>query len=130
MKARILVLLTSVILSAAMIHNASAGHGQRFIGKMTEQLNLSEEQASQIQAIFAEKKASRENKRLARQEVEALIESGDTEAAAELAANHARQRVLDRAEFVSQIKAVLSEEQFAQWQEVKAKHEHRRYKKH
>lgn len=134
MKTRILCLITALILSSPLAQSTFAagqgyghghGHGEKMIARMTEKLGLSSEQASSLKTVYEEKMAGKSAKYLAREEVEALIEADNPEAAAELAAEQARQRVLDRAEFRSRIKAILSEEQFAQWQAMKHRRMHR-----
>ncbi|MBX2857231.1 MAG: hypothetical protein KTR17_01095 [Cellvibrionaceae bacterium] len=126
MKTRILGLVAALVLLIPLGQSVfAAGHGERMIARMTEKLGLTAEQESSLQTIFEEKMASKGDKYQAHSEVQSLIDAGDAEAAAELAAQQARQRVLDHAEFTSQVKAVLSQEQFEQWQAMKQNRKHR-----
>ncbi|MBX2847569.1 MAG: hypothetical protein KTR16_04565 [Acidiferrobacterales bacterium] len=82
--------------------------------KALRQLDLSEDQKNQIKAQFQQRKENSLDTLNQRKEVLSLIEAGDVDSAAEIAATRARTRVANIAEKKIALEAILSPEQLDQ----------------
>lgn len=85
---------------------------------MAELLGLSQQQIDTINTLRKEQRPDFESERQQNKEIHALIQAGNTEQAAELAAEQARSRVYKQAEFHNKLKQILSEEQLATWEQM------------
>lgn len=99
-------------------------------GKMAEALNLSAGQIEAFEALKQERRATRGDRKEIRNKIQDLVRSGDTEAAANLAAEQARQRVYRKAEFHGRMKEILTAEQLEKFESMPNKRERKRGKKH
>ena len=113
------------ILAVAFVASAGAHPGDRF----AEKLGLSELQQQSLATLRAEYAPLREAAREQRKEVMALVESGDVDGAAALAADQARDRVYQRAEMQRRMAEILTPEQLAQMEELRSSRPDRFHRK-
>ncbi len=97
-------------------------------GKMFDSLDLTEEQEAALNALHKEKRASFHDRRAHHDDIQQLIEEGQVEAAADLAAENARQHIRSRAEFQSKLAEILTPEQMEQFKAEKGER-HKHHKK-
>lgn len=88
--------------------------------KAMKQLDLSEEQQSQLKELTSQRKEVAIEARSQRNQIQDLIESGDVNGAAEIAASQARERVSKMADKKMAIEAILTPEQLQQLSDLKA----------
>ncbi|MEM6638412.1 MAG: Spy/CpxP family protein refolding chaperone [Pseudomonadota bacterium] len=105
--------LISVFLTA-WAAGAHAEPGQRNFDRLAKKLNLTTEQQASVEQIRAAYTPDRDARQAQREEVKALVESGNADAAADLAASHAREAVLRRAQMRNELSQVLTEDQMQQ----------------
>jgi len=101
------IVLAASVLIFSTAASARPSHENYFV----EQLGLSEEQATAVKELRQEKRSTMKDSREEREQVKTLIEAGDTEAAAELAAELAKKHVYSKAEFRSKLSTILTTEQ-------------------
>ncbi len=106
-------LATGVLLGALAL-TAHAQPGERMFERMSKKLDLTAEQQASVREIRAEYGGNREEALAKRAEIKALVDSGEVDAAAELAATHAREAVYRRAEMRNALSQVLTPEQLAE----------------
>ncbi|MFK8050431.1 MAG: Spy/CpxP family protein refolding chaperone [Halioglobus sp.] len=87
--------------------------------RITDRLELSEEQQQSLLSLRADSELGRDAARESHQEVSALLKSGDTDGAADLAGEQARDRIYKRAQRHQQLAEILTPEQLAQWKELR-----------
>ena len=132
------VALSSTLAFAAPHGGGKGGHGRggrggEFGERFAQKLNLSEAQKQQIKDIQtqfrSENKAFFESARDTRRQIREATEAGDTARAEQLKAaaqsQHARMKELRDAKR-ARIEAILTPDQRAQWQALKAEHEAKR----
>ena len=88
--------------------------------RIAERLGLSEAQQQSLTSLRAEFATARDAAQDQREEVIALVKSGNVDAAADLAAIQARDRVYQRAEMRRRMAEILSPEQLAQMEEIRS----------
>jgi len=110
------------MLAGLLATNVMAAHPQHE-GRMTEALGLNPEQVEAIHSLKMEKRANKEEHIKLREQIHALIKAGNVDEASNLAAQKAREKVADHAEFYSQLKQILTAEQLAKW-DAMPKHGH------
>lgn len=88
--------------------------------RMMEQLDLTEAQRQSLESLRDEFEPGRDAVQAQRDEVMALVQSGNVDAAADLAANQARERVYQRAEMHRRMAEILSPEQLAKMEEIRS----------
>lgn len=113
-----LLMVGMLMLSSCFAEDVFAGE------RMAKYLDLNDEQVAAIATLKSEKRLSREAYHETRETIKALIEEGDVDQAANLAAEQARQKVLAKAEFRDAIKGILSPEQFEKWEQMPRKKHH------
>ena len=101
-------MLTSAVAQSVDVHRTE---------RLARELALTEAQQEGLAALRAEYAPTREAFDTSREEVIALVKSGSVDAAAELAASHARDRVYRRAEMHRRLAEILTPEQLAQMDE-------------
>ena len=92
--------------------------------RVGEELGLTDVQQESVAALRAEFSSARETIHGQREEVIALVNSGNVDAAADLAARQARERVYQRAEMRRRLAEILTPEQLVQMDELRASGEH------
>ena len=102
--------LTTGLLVSAFALAAHAGPGERIARK----LGLTEDQQASVEQIRETYRPNRDEVRAKRSDVRALVENGEVDAAAELAATHAREAVYRRAQMRAELSEVLTPEQMAE----------------
>lgn len=112
------------ILAVAFVASADAHPGDR----LTEKLGLSESQQQSLETLRAEYAPLREGEQAKREEVMALVKSGDVDGAAALAADQARDRVYQLAEMQRRMAEILTPEQLAQMEELRMSRPDREHK--
>ena len=112
------------ILAVAFVASAGAHPGER----LAEQLGLNETQQQTLASLRAEYAPLRQAAQAQREEVIALVKSGNVDGAAALAAEQARDRVYQRAEMQRRMAEILTPEQFAQMEEIRSSRLDREHK--
>ncbi len=107
--------LSLVVLSGLLISSVNAHPSM----PLFEELNLSESQKHSLKAMRADSKENRSLIKAKRVEIKNLMQAGNIDAAAELAASMASDRVYKRSERMNEIKSILSPEQLATLKEGK-----------
>lgn len=97
------------VASALMLGTANA-HPKK---QMFEELNLTDAQRQSLLSMKGDFQGKRAEAQAKRQEIKSLLQAGNVDAAADLVANIAREKVYKRAERFNQIKGILTEEQIA-----------------
>jgi len=95
------------------------------IDRMIERLDLTEEQAIQVEELMASRVSQRESKQQTRSQIQELIDQGEVEQAAEQAANAARAKTFEKAEFKASLEQILTPEQLAKMEENKDRKQRR-----
>lgn len=120
------------LLIGAFALTSHAEPGERMMKRMAEKLDLTTEQQASIAEIRANYGGNREEMKAKRAEVKALVNSGEVDAAAELAATHARDAVYRRAQMRAELSEILTPEQLTQMEALieerqsRGKRQHRR----
>lgn len=87
---------------------------------ISEELELTEAQQESMAALREEFASTRKTFHSQKEEVVALVSSGNVDAAADLAANQARERVYQRAEMRRRLAEILTPEQLVQMDELRS----------
>lgn len=96
-------------------HSDSDADGKnRTSNRIIKKLDLSDDQAVQVTALFADRKNRSTTRQERAEQMRALIEAGNVDQAADMAANNAREKVLNRAVIQESLKAILTEEQLVE----------------
>lgn len=110
-----IVFFTSVAAAQDGRGGRSDKGAQAFEGvRAMKQLDLTDEQKAQIKELSAQRKTASVDFRTQQQEIRDLVEAGDVNAAAEVAATQARTRVTNMAEQKMAFEAILTAEQLEQ----------------
>ncbi|MBK6598080.1 MAG: Spy/CpxP family protein refolding chaperone [Proteobacteria bacterium] len=120
----ILPVVAIAIISGAFVASAVAHPGDR----LAEQLGLSEAQQQSLASLRAEYAPRREVAQAQREQVLALVESGDVDGAAALAADQARDHVYQRAEMQRLMAESLTPEQLEKMEEIRSSRPDRKHK--
>ena len=122
MKTRYRLTVPLFVLGVAMSGFAlqSAAEPPRRIERLAHQLDLTEAQQTALADLREEFRGARSGMRESRNEVGELIKSGQSDAAADLAAQAARDRVYRSAERRSRLAEILTPEQLAQMDELQS----------
>ena len=88
--------------------------------RLTQALDLTSEQQESVAAVFEARKSTRMATKEQFDEVRSLIAAGEVEAAADLAAQQARERVYSMAELRSELVEILTPEQLEQLDTLRA----------
>ena len=95
------------------------------IERMIENLDLTDEQIEQVDALMESRSGKQAARAKNRAEIQELISQGAVDQAAEQAANAARARVYDRVEFQNSLSQILTPEQLAKMEKRKARKQKR-----
>lgn len=106
--------LATGLLVGAFALTAHAQPGERMIERLSQKLDLTAEQTASLKDIRANYGPNREEAKAKRAEVKALVDNGEVDAAAELAATHAREAVYRRAQMRAEVSQVLTPAQMAE----------------
>ena len=112
------------VFAGAFVASVSAHPGDR----LAEHLGLSETQQQNLATLRTEFAPLREAAKTQREEVIALVKSGDVDGAAALAADQARDHVYQRAEIQRRMAEILTPEQLAQMEELRSSRPDRKNK--
>lgn len=126
--------LASAVALMLMAGAATAGdHGGKRHGgmgfnleRMADKLELNESQVAQIQQLIDTTRPEKGSRKAHKAQMQELIEQGNVDQAAELAAEAARQRVYNRTNFKNSLSQILTAEQLAKMEEFKARKKERR----
>lgn len=99
------------------------------LDRMTNKLELNESQVNQIQQLIDITRPEKDSRKERKAQMQALIEQGNVDQAAELAAEDARQRVYSRMNFKNGLSQILTAEQLAKMDEYKERKRKRRSEK-
>ena len=108
------------ILPFLMMGVLSAATSAHPFEHITDELDLTEAQELDLSSLRAEFVPVKDTANAQREGVMELVNSGDIDAAADMAANQARERVYQRAEIQRRLAEILTPEQFSQMQEIRA----------
>jgi len=101
--------------------------GMRFnLERMADKLDLSDSQVTQIQQLIETNRPEKGSRKAHKAQMKELIEQGNVDQAAELAAEAARQRVYSRTNFKNGLSQILTAEQLAKMEEFKERRKERR----
>lgn len=122
-----LTLLTGVAIAKGPGHRGGGSHSP--MERIIEKLDLTDEQATEVEKLMAERSAKRDDKRKGMSEIQAMVDQGNIEQAAdqaaEQAANSARERVYKMAENQRRLSEILTPEQLAKMEEIKQRMKNR-----
>ena len=120
--------LITVGVFANVIALQSATADDRRLERMAHRLELNSEQVEAIRSLNEYAGVSKVDRRAMRLEVQSLIEAGQVDAAADLAASNARESTYSRAERRTAMSEILTPEQFEKWSATRERrsHGHRR----
>ena len=115
---------TALAINSSIAHETGSRDGaQRHGGKMgmrgLKELDLTEDQQAQVEALISSVKDTAQTNRERQREVRELSNAGDINQAAELAASIAREKVIARATMKENIRALLTPEQIEQLDAMK-----------
>ncbi|MEE9379897.1 MAG: Spy/CpxP family protein refolding chaperone [Hyphomonadaceae bacterium] len=117
---------TAGVLIAACAFNANAQSGPREPGYLIEQLDLSEQQQSELQALREQSPRNQGAARQAREQVRELIRAGEVDQAAELVSKRSAERVRRRAQFRSELATILTPAQLQKLDALRADRDNER----
>ena len=113
--------------ATAKDHGGKRHGGMGFnLERMADKLELSESQVTQIQQLIDTTRPEKGSMKARKAQMKELIEQGNVDQAAELAAEAARQRVYNRTNFKNGLSQILTAEQLAQMEEFKERRKERR----
>lgn len=121
------ILFTSVVAAHDNFSNKRDNGSQLYNGvKTMKQLDLSDEQKAQIKDLFGQRKELAAEAQTQRSEIRSLIEAGDINAAAEIAATQARARVTNISEKKLAVESILTPEQLTELNTLQAERQLKR----
>lgn len=122
-----IVLFTSAVAAHDTFSNKRGNGGQFNNGiRAMKQLDLNDEQRAQLKELLGQRKETATLARSQRNEVRDLIDAGDVNTAAEIAATLARERVTTMAEKQMAIEAILTPEQLEELNSLQAERQLKR----
>ena len=104
-------------------HKGDREHSR--IDRMIEKLELTDEQAIQVETLMDSRINQRDSKVQSRSEIQTLIDQGYLDQAADQAADAARARVYEMAKFKSSLEQILTAEQLAKMEKNKLRKQKR-----
>jgi Spy/CpxP family protein refolding chaperone len=113
----------SAIAKGPFGHKGGGHHSQ--IDRMIEKLELTDEQAIQVEELIDSRVSLRASKFQSRSQIQELIDQGNVDQAADQAADTARERVYEMAKFKSSLEQILTPEQLAKMEENKLRKQKR-----
>ncbi len=120
MKTQLRKIISLVVIGVlASAHGLQASAEDHRLERMTRKLDLTTEQVEAIQNLNEQISINRPKRGESRKEVVALIDEGQVDAAANLAAENARTRTFQRAERRAGMVEILTPDQFEEWTERK-----------
>lgn len=119
-----LTMMTGVAVAQGPFGHKGGGHHSP-IERMIEKLELTDEQAIQMEALMVSRTSQRDSKFQSRSQIKELIDQGYLDQAAEQAADAARERVYEMAKFKSSLEQILTPEQLAKMEKAKLRKQKR-----
>jgi len=119
-----LTLMTGAAVAQGPFGHKGGGHHSP-IDRMIEKLELTDEQAMQMEALMDSRINQRDSKFQSRSQIHELIDQGYLDQAADQAADAARERVYEMAKFKSSLEQILTPEQLAKMEKAKLRRQKR-----